>query len=1200
MSLARLRIVFSQELSYMYRRPLFWFLMAILAVISSSFASGGFEFYAGSTVVGGVKPWLTSEFTFALLLTTLLAMVYTFFGSIASGMAIISDDEARISDMLLSTPLRPSEYVWGKFLAILAGFLTAFGVQLLLIIALPYGLPDAWMQEGILGPFDLVNYLRPALVFALPTLVFYLGVAFYLGERWRRPITVFLFPTALMVLDIFFIRRWTPAWLDPKINQLLMYVDPVGSRWINETWIKLDRGAMYYNTARIDLDAGFVISRLAFLGIGLLGVALAQRHLKGHLLGEAGSSSRLRRRQKVPLPLPRDTNAGAVAAFPRPLSDLRMIGRPVGLFRGGAAVAATELKNLLASPGLYLFGALIMMMTVSSAILNYGRLGEELMLTPGKLAEQSMEIVGLMTCMLLMFYTAESIERERVTGLAPLSFSTPSWTASFLFGKALANWGAAMVLAGATFLGCFIAFLIKGDTGFDLRPFLLLWVCLLVPTYLAWTCFILAVQAVSGQRYVTYGAGLSVIALSVYLKEWNVMTWLTNWWLMDSVRWTDMGPLELDGKALLLNRIFYLTVAVFFTAIAVRAFGRREADAIGTIHRHQPSRLLRRALSLTPYAVLPLVTGCSLWLAVEQGPGGRKAEKKGRDYWKQNFATWRDAPQPEVAGVDVDLEIQPRQRWMSSRGRYELINDHKEPLKRFALTGALGWEKLRWTLDGKEYKPEDRSGLYVFTPSAPLPPGGRVRVGWEFERHFGKGVSKNGGGAAQFILPSGVVMTSFSPSFVPKLGFDEGIGVKKGENDYEPKEYADDFYKGQTDPRSGRGRPFPTRISITGPREYTFNSVGTRVSEMEKGGQRTVVWKSDHPVRIFNIVGGRWDVRRGQGTAIYYHPGHPYNIDAMLAALDAARRHYSEWFAPFPWRELKISEFPNWAEYAQGFPTNIPFSEGVGFLTRSSQRGDSLFTVTAHEVAHQWWGNLLLSGEGPGSVLLSEGMAHYSSALLLEKVKGPNARMEFLKRLEERYGNERGQDNERPVVKVDNSRWGDRTLIYDKGAWIFWMMDRHLGRDRMLAGLQKFIADWHDGPDHPVLQDFTAAMRPFAPDPTAYDAFVKQWFHETVVPEYQFINARKAKARQGWRVTFEVKNLGTAKMPVDLAAVRGVRFDDQGKTRPDYREARTRVVLGAGEARKVEIRCPFEPEQVVADPDVLVLQLRRNGAGVGL
>ena len=40
-------------------------------------------------------------------------------------------------------------------------------------------------------------------------------------------------------------------------------------------------------------------------------------------------------------------------------------------------------------------------------------------------------------------------------------------------------------------------------------------------------------------------------------------------------------------------------------------------------------------------------------------------------------------------------------------------------------------------------------------------------------------------------------------------------------------------------------------------------------------------------MRFFNVVAGRWEVRRGEGTAIYYHPEHAYNIDEMIAALDA-------------------------------------------------------------------------------------------------------------------------------------------------------------------------------------------------------------------------------------------------------------------------------------------------------------------------
>jgi hypothetical protein len=373
--------------------------------------------------------------------------------------------------------------------------------------------------------------------------------------------------------------------------------------------------------------------------------------------------------------------------------------------------------------------------------------------------------------------------------------------------------------------------------------------------------------------------------------------------------------------------------------------------------------------------------------------------------------------------------------------------------------------------------------------------------------------------------------------------------------------------------------------------------VGTRISDKVEKGLATVVWESDRPVRFFNVVAGRWNERRGKGTVIYHHPEHSYNIDEMSAALDAARHWYSTWFHPFPWRELKLSEFPNLATYAQGFPTNITFSEGIGFLTKSDIKTDAVFVVTAHETAHQWWGNLVTPGKGPGGNILSEGMSHFSTLLLLEQVKSQRARMEFAKRIEEQYGDDRQVDAEKALVWIDGSKSGDTTVTYDKGGWVFWMLMEHMGRERALAGLQRFIADWGEKPDHPVLQDFIATMRPFAPDPAAYDIFTKQWFHEVVIPQYELSGARKTKRGAGWEVVVKVKNAGTGRMPVVVAAARGERFTDDGKPKPGYQDARNQpVLLGPGEEREVRIACAFEPERVLVDPDVRVLQLRRNAA----
>ncbi|HEX7181226.1 MAG TPA: M1 family aminopeptidase [Thermoanaerobaculia bacterium] len=1197
-SLARARAVYGLELAHTFQRPLFWFLVLLLFLLSWGMSAGDVRIESGDASVGGTKAWLTSEFSVAFILSLMVCIMHCFFVSIASGMAVVRDEELRVGEVLHATPLRPGEYVWGKFLAILTGFVVALAVHLLLMVFFNHVVPNAAAEE-IRGPLEVVNYLRPALVFGLPALIFFAGVSFFLGERWRRPMAVFLFPIAVLLVGVFFLWEWAPTWLDPGINRALMLIDPAGFRWLDETWLKLDRGAEFYNTARIGLDLPFALSRLAFGGIGLLAVTLAQRHLGRSLRGAVAErrAFRFRRwRRAAEAAVTEIREAGST----RPLADLGMRTVPAGFFAGAWRVARTEIRNLLSSPGLYLFTVLIVIEAVGNAITSLGAFQTELLLTAGQLAVDAMGILSFLLCLLLMFYTVESIERDTGSGFGAIAYASPIRTASMLFGKSLANSVVGVAVVGATFVGCVIALLIQGRVSLDPRPFLIVWGLLLIPTFLAWTSFITAVRAITGTRYATYGVGLAVVFFTGHRLITGDMNWVGNWPLWGALRWTDMGTFELDARALLLNRLMALGLAALFIAVAVRAFPRRQTDAIGTLHRVAPGQLWRPLLRFAPFAVVPLTAGILLWLAVQNGFQGEAYRKKGRDYWKQNLATWLDAPQPAIAAVDLDLRFQPERRWFSNRGTYELLNDRGEALGRFALTGGPHWKNVRWTLNGRPYEPENRSGLYVFTPLSPFPPGGRLRVGFQFEGTFPEGVTENGGGNEEFILPSGVVLTSFRPSFTPFIGYVKEMGIERDENDYEPRDYPPDFYKGKTDAGLGLNRSFSTRIRITGPAEYTWNSVGTRVSETVRGGERTVVWKSDRPVRFFNVVAGRWEVRKGRGTAIYHHPGHRYNIDEMIAALDASRRWYSQWFHPFPWQELKLSEFPNLASYAQGFPTNITFSEGIGFLTKNDVKTDAVFMVTAHEAAHQWWGNLLTPGEAPGGNLLSEGMSHFSTLLLFEQVKGLRARMEFAKRIEESYGDRRRVDAERPLVRIDGSREGDQTVTYDKGGWVFWMLHRHLGRERALAGLRKFIADWGDRPDHPVLQDFTAAMRPFASDPAAYDGFVKQWFHEVVVPEYRLSEARKVKKGSGWEATVRIENAGTGRIPVEVAAVRGVRFTEDGKPGAGYREVRQTMTLGAGEARTLRIACPFEPETVIVDPDVQVLQLRRKAAVASL
>jgi ABC-type Na+ efflux pump permease subunit len=1194
MSFRRIWLVFKTDLALHAKRPMTWILVLIIGFMVWGLSSGSARIQSGDASVGGSKAWITSEFAIAMTVCVTVFIFYTFFVAVAAGMAVIQDDERKVGEVLHATPLTPHEYVWGKLLAVMVTFASVLVLQQIFSMICYHLLPNAKADE-IRGPFSFGAYLVPAIMFGLPAVAFTALTSFAVGLRWRKPILVFVLPVAMLLVCGFFLWDWSPTWLAPGWNKLLMAVDPSGFRWLNETHLKLDRGVDFYNKASIPFDFVFLGSRAALLGLAVAAFVLAERRFARTMRGELPATAKKRLM---------DAGARAAAApavFERapsgkPLGELRMRGGAPGFWRGAMCVARVELRELRNSAGLYLFVPLILIQTIGSVETSLGPFGTLVLATPGAIAVRMMNTLSLLVSFLLLFYTVESHQRERNTGLASIYDATPVRTGSVLFGKSVANAVVGVAVLFACFLGASGVILAQGKVSPSVMPFLITWGLLLVPTFLVWACFVTAVVAITRNRYATYGIGLLALSLGGWAQLKGYMNWVTNWILWNSLRWSDMGPFQMDRPAIVLNRVLALSLAVFFVVLAVRFHGRRDADPVRIMHRLRPGALWKTTLRLAPFALVPVVVGSILGVMIARGDQSEAAKKKAHDYWKQNIGTWKDAPQPEIVDADIKLKLDPERSHFATEGRFTLSNPHEAPLKRFALTGGFHWGEAKWTLNGKECKPENRTSLFAFTPESPMATGDTVEVGFSYEGDFPKGISKNGGGAPEFILPAGVVLTAFGPSFVPEVGYDEEIGIEDDKNRYESRVYPDDFYVGRTVPAFGSGSAFTARVEVSGPAEYRYNSIGILESDKVEAGVRTVVWKTDRKVRMFNVVAGKWAERKGEGTAIYYHPAHSYNIDELMAGLDGARKYYSEWFREFPWKELKLSEFPALATYAQGFPTDITFSESIGFLTRQEETGNAPFTVAAHEAAHQWWGNMLLPGKGPGGNLLSEGMSHFSTMLLTEQVKGVAARIELCKRFEENYGDQRQVDSEKPMVKIDGTKPGDTTVTYDKMGWVVWMLLHEMGRDNLMRGLREFQATNDENPDHPVLQDLIAFLRPYAPDTGAYDAFVQQWFQQVVIPEYTLADAKKATASGGWDVTLKVTNKGAATMPVEVAAAKGERFDDKGVAKPDYKDARTTITLGKGESKDVTIHCDFEPERVLVDPDALVLQLRRKTA----
>ncbi len=1166
MSPKRIGVIARQELRTHVRSPLLWALAGCTAFATLTIDGG-------SMTGAGAEAFGNSRFALARAFSLTGLLFYGFFVSILAGMSVPRDRDSRVGELLHSTPLTPGEYVCGKLAGILAAALLA--------ITFHAGLAILWSESGALfgapavhGPFQLGNFLFPALAFLVPGAVFCAGVSFAVGARTRSAMAVWAVPVALFTVGILGLSTAPSRGF---LDALFTLLDPWGTRWLSENVFRADRGAAFYNTAPLPFDAAFIGTRLFLLSLAIGAVVLATRHLRSTLRGEGGTPSR---RPAVSEPV-------STAAF-LPLGDLGMTARPPGLVAATLEVARVELRGLAVQPGPYLFGAFALLLVVEAAGTMRGVFDSEVLLSAGGLAVSFVPAISALGCLLLLVVVAESLDRGRRHRVDGLVRGAPVPTAALLYGPLLA----AAVLVCGLVAGCGLVGLalvaLRGEASVDPAPFALVWGLLLAPTFLVFASFVLAAACLVRDRLAVYAIGLAALFGTAALQLSGSMTWVSNWPLWGALRASDLGAFEMDGLALLLNRLTMLALAAFLSSVAFAVFRRTE-------HGRPAAQSWAR---LATFAFLVAVPAGALAYGVHTGPSGGEARARDLEYWRLNVATWANAPLATLTRVDVRVALEPRDRrllvWLRAfrpthlrvDGTFTLVNETGTALERLPFTVGPAFRGVRWSVDGAAASAEDRSGLHLVKLASPLGTGKEAVVGFGYDAVFSEGLTRSGGGISEFVLPSGVQLNTLGPNFLPVPGFLEGIGVDR-DNRVEPREELADAWTGELPPVTGaRGsRPITSRMEISAPSEYTVNAVGDKTSERTANGKTTVVFEADG-VRFLNLLAGRWAVRRGEGAAVFHHPAHGANADEILKALVAARRHYSDWFAPYPWKELRLSEVPDHVTRAQSFPTNISMSEGMGFRTAGG--GLRLPTiVTAHEAAHQWWGHLLTPGRHPGADVLIEGMANYATLRFLEAEHGVAARVAFARKLEERYLDARRVDAELPLARLPvEPGASDETVSSEKGAWVLWMLEQQVGRERMQDGLRAFIERFRGSLDHPALPDLIETLRPADAAAAAardFQAFVDSWFFDVVLPEIRVRDVDVQQIEGGSRVAATLENVGTGTVRVVVSAMREVPSAD----------ARTSVALAPGRPRRIEWAVPFEPARLVVDPDALVLQRSR-------
>lgn len=129
----------------------------------------------------------------------------------------------------------------------------------------------------------------------------------------------------------------------------------------------------------------------------------------------------------------------------------------------------------------------------------------------------------------------------------------------------------------------------------------------------------------------------------------------------------------------------------------------------------------------------------------------------------------------------------------------------------------------------------------------------------------------------------------------------------------------------------------------------------------------------------------------------------------------------------------------------------------------------------AHEFAHQWWGNMVTCRDW-NHFWLNEGLATFMAAAYLEHRFGRTIYLREIETYRTNYEKVRAAGKDKSLVFPDwlSPTREDRTLVYDKGAYVLHLLREEMGERNFWKGLQIFTRR-HFGKSV-VTTDFVAAM----------------------------------------------------------------------------------------------------------------------------
>ena len=1099
MSFARFELRYYLKQPSFYVTALMFFLLAFFAAATEAVKIGG----GGDVLENGAYAIFR---TLGTMVIFSMFLVVNFVGSTA-----IRNQAFLMEELVYSKPVSSFHYQLGRFLG-------ATFVTLLVFIAVPLGslvgslMP--WVDPQRFGPVVLQHYVSAYWLLAAPS-IFVLSALFFAVAHFFRSMMAMYLTAVVMLISYIIVGNYLDT---PDMRHLAALGDPFGLR----TFIDFTRywTVSEKNERVVEFTGVLLQNRLLWIGIGLA------------ILAAFGGLFR-------PFKLAPRAAGRKVAAVKPPTISAQALWYPSqtpSVWQQFWLRTRFEMKQILASAPFKVLLVIALFDLAAPLFDPQGRYDVPNLPLTQIMVDLIVTSTGLLLTLVTVYYCAEVVWRERSTGMGDIIDATPAHNLVFWASK-LCGVMSVFVLMYISFALATIGYQsVKGVEDLDLVQYLvrLGYFQLLPCLYVVILAFLL--QVISPNKYVGMFLFVLYFIATQTLTGFDFSHNMYHYSFAPAAPFSDLNRFGWTLTTQHWYMLYWGALALVFFVLGYGLYQRGPAQPLALRFKQLRYQLGAVGQSLVLCGALVFVSSGG-WIyyntrVLNHYVTNDELMDMQADYEKA-FKQYENDPLLVATDVKLQVEIYPQQGRMETIATQIMVNKFDKPLQKLLVNYPSDSTELTITAPGATLSKRDRRFEIAWLEFAtPIQPGQQVEVQITAVRQHRGFVDVN---ADNLLVENGTFLNN--QDLLGVFGYQSSRLLQdrheRAKRDLAPIERLPKLEDTTHHHESGFGRAedfINFEATIGTDADQTAIAPGYLQKQWQDNGRAYFHYKMDKPMfNFYSVLSARLAVKKevykGVSLEIYYHPTHAFNLDTMMQSLKDSLDYFNEAFGPYQHQQMRIIEFPGYRRFAQSFANTVPYSELIGFTSDLSDPStiDLPYYVTAHEMAHQWWGHQVGTANVQGSQVIPESLAQYSALRVMERKYGETKLRKFLRFELDRYLRDRGTEKigEQPLLRAENQNY----IHYQKGSVVMMAIKDRIGAATLDAGLKAFAHEFLYKQDpYPTTLDLVRHIK--AGVSTEDQRFIDQLFNEITLYDLRLIKVEKtelANQRQQLTLTIDAK-----------------------------------------------------------------------------